>query len=347
MTHLNEITRIARELRKQQTPEEGLLWQRLRNRKFHNLKFLRQHPIVYDKHRGNLKFFIADFYCAELRLVIEVDGPIHQFQMHYDQNRDAILRDLRMQVIRIRNEELMDVDAVFRKLMGIIQQTHPHPPAVRTPPLYKVERVPGGDSPVVPVIILAAGPSSRLGQPKQLLQVKGETLIHRITRIALQSNTGPVVVVLGAQAEIIQNTIEDLPVYTCVHPDWHKGMGSSIKAGLHFVQKKFPDAPAIILSVCDQPFLEAGHFRKLSNTFRKKGGEIIASKYAKTFGVPCLFGKKFFSSLEKLRDDQGAKSVFEAYRNQTAFISFTKGEVDIDTLTDWKNVQNLMASKRN
>ncbi|QOI96260.1 MAG: endonuclease domain-containing protein [Flammeovirgaceae bacterium] len=131
MARVNEMTRLARELRKQQTPQETLLWQKLRNRKYHNLKFLRQHPIVYDKQRGNLKFFIADFYCAELRLIIEVDGLIHQFQKHYDQNRDAILRDLRIQVIRIRNEELADVDAVLKKLTSTIQATLPPAPSLQ------------------------------------------------------------------------------------------------------------------------------------------------------------------------------------------------------------------------
>ncbi|QOI96261.1 MAG: nucleotidyltransferase family protein [Flammeovirgaceae bacterium] len=203
----------------------------------------------------------------------------------------------------------------------------------------------GGESTVIPIIILAAGPSSRLGQPKQLLQLQGEPLIHRITRYASESNTGPVVVVLGSQAKKIQQAITDLPVHICVHTDWKKGMGSSIKAGLKFVEKKFPAAAATILSVCDQPFLEAGHFMSLSNAFRKKRSEIIASKYAGTFGVPCLFGKRFFSSLEKLRDDQGAKSVLEVHRNEIAFISFTKGNVDVDTAMDWEKVQTLISSK--
>ncbi|MCK6616169.1 MAG: nucleotidyltransferase family protein [Cyclobacteriaceae bacterium] len=204
----------------------------------------------------------------------------------------------------------------------------------------------GGEPPVIPIIILAAGSSSRLGQPKQLLQVQGETLIHRITRSALESKSGPVVVVLGSQAEEVQRAINNLPVHTCIHADWKKGIGSSIKAGLQFAKEKFSNAEAVILSVCDQPLLEAGHFRKLRAAFRKKGSQLIASRYAEAFGVPCLFGKRFFSSLEKLRDDQGAKSVFEAHRNKAAFISFPRGEVDVDTLMDWEKVQTLIASNQ-
>lgn len=345
MTRTNEITRLARELRRKQTREEALLWESLRNRKFKNLKFLRQHPIVYDKHRGGLRYFVADFYCAELRLVIEVDGPIHQIQKHDDQNRDAILRELRIRVIRIKNEELNDVDRVLRKLMNRIQATLLPTPSLQGREGVSERRDDRGELPVMPIIILAAGSSSRIGRPKQLLQLQGETLIHRITRHAFETNTGPVVVVLGSQAEVVQKAINNPHVHICVHSEWHKGMGSSIKAGLHFVQKKFPNASAIILSVCDQPFLETGHFRKLSNAFRKKRSEIIASKYAGTFGVPCLFGKKYFSDLKKLHDDQGAKSVIEAHRHEVHFISFPKGEVDIDTVMDYEKAQTRLASK--
>jgi molybdenum cofactor cytidylyltransferase len=343
MTRTNEITRLARELRRKQTREEALLWESLRNRKFKNLKFLRQHPIVYDKHRGGFRFFIADFYCAELRLVIEVDGPIHEFQQHYDKNRDAILRDLRMRVIRIKNEELKDVDGVLRKLMNGIQTTLPPTPSLQSREGVSERSEDGGESPVIPIIILAAGSSSRLGQPKQLLEIEGETLIHRITRQAVESNTGPVVVVLGSQADLVQKNLHDLPVHFCMHADWQNGIGSSIKAGLQVVEKKFPGAAAVILSVCDQPFLEEVHFKKLRNAFRKKEGLVVASRYANTFGVPCLFSKECFPALKNLRDDQGAKPIIEAHQDKASFISFPNGEQDIDTIKDWEALQNIVS----
>ncbi len=84
----------ARKLRKNMTPEEGLLWANFRKRRFKGLKFLRQHPIVYEIINNRRIFFIADFYCAEKKLVIEVDGKIHDFQKDYDDRRDEILRNM-------------------------------------------------------------------------------------------------------------------------------------------------------------------------------------------------------------------------------------------------------------
>jgi leucyl-tRNA synthetase len=77
----------ARQLRKNMTPEEKLLWKNLRNRKFFGLKFLRQHPIVYDTINNKPLFFVPDFYCAEKRTIIEIDGKIHDFQKEYDKRR--------------------------------------------------------------------------------------------------------------------------------------------------------------------------------------------------------------------------------------------------------------------
>jgi very-short-patch-repair endonuclease len=99
-----------------QTPEEKLLWMNLRNRKFHGKKFLRQHPLIYGSYKNNPKFFIADFYCAESKLVIELDGKIHDFQREYDEQRDFIIQEMGLKVLRIRNEELLGVINVLKKI---------------------------------------------------------------------------------------------------------------------------------------------------------------------------------------------------------------------------------------
>jgi leucyl-tRNA synthetase len=109
------IKKRARELRKDQTPAEAKLLDFLRNRKFHGLKFLRQHPIEYEA-TGNRLFFIAHFYCARRRLVLELDGKVHDFQQERDSERDKILRLLGFTVVRIKNEELLDMKAVALKI---------------------------------------------------------------------------------------------------------------------------------------------------------------------------------------------------------------------------------------
>ena len=97
---------FARELRKNQTPAETKVWGQLRNRRLLGFKFLRQHPIVVGKYNGRTGFYIADFYCSEKKLVVEIDGLIHAFQIDSDKARDVIMNELGLTVFRITNEEV-------------------------------------------------------------------------------------------------------------------------------------------------------------------------------------------------------------------------------------------------
>jgi len=111
-----QIIRFSRELRKKQTPAEIILWSYLRNRKLNGYKFLRQHPIPYLGYNNKPNYFIPDFYCFEKKLIIELDGIIHDFQKEYDQNREEILMDLGLKVIRFKNEELENIQKVLEKI---------------------------------------------------------------------------------------------------------------------------------------------------------------------------------------------------------------------------------------
>ena len=97
---------FARELRKNQTPTEVKLWGRLRNRRLLGFKFLRQHPIVVEKYNSRTGFYIADFYCSEKKLVIEIDGLIHTFQIDYDKARDVIMNEFGLTLFRITKDEV-------------------------------------------------------------------------------------------------------------------------------------------------------------------------------------------------------------------------------------------------
>jgi len=106
----------ARILRRNMTEEEQLLWQKLRGRRFSGLKFLRQHPIIYELVNDERKYFIPDFYCAEKSVIIEVDGKIHEFQKEKDEHSEEILKEMGLRVLRIRNEELINIYAVLKKI---------------------------------------------------------------------------------------------------------------------------------------------------------------------------------------------------------------------------------------
>ncbi len=114
------ITLLARNLRKNSTPSEITLWNVLKGRKFLGYKFLRQHPVFYRIDKEWVEFFIADFYSSELKLIIEVDGPIHNYHLGYDTERDIKLNERGFSVKRIKNEELENMDKVISDLQDLI-----------------------------------------------------------------------------------------------------------------------------------------------------------------------------------------------------------------------------------
>jgi len=110
--------KTARELRQKQTKSEEIFWSQVRDRHCRGYKFLRQHPIFYEYY-GIERFFIADFYCCELKLVIEIDGGIHEKQEDYDAIRSEIMKiqkDIR--VIRFKNKEVLnDMENLLKKMI--------------------------------------------------------------------------------------------------------------------------------------------------------------------------------------------------------------------------------------
>ena len=101
------IIELCRELRKWETPAEKVLWELLRNRNFSGYKFLRQYPICVLSAFGRNLYYIPDFYCHKAKLVIEADGPVHQFKKEYDKNRDEVLRSLNLTILRFENDQIL------------------------------------------------------------------------------------------------------------------------------------------------------------------------------------------------------------------------------------------------
>lgn len=114
-----KIRERARGLRENQTKSELLVWDQLRNRQCLGKKFLRQHPIIYYWDRRPF-YFIADFYCAESKLMVELDGSLHEFTTEYDQQRDSILNEKGLKILRIKNDELENIPAVIKKIQSML-----------------------------------------------------------------------------------------------------------------------------------------------------------------------------------------------------------------------------------
>lgn len=187
----------------------------------------------------------------------------------------------------------------------------------------------------IPILLLAAGASSRMGQSKQLLPINGKTLIRRMAEICLSANTGRVVVVLGANDKKHRKEIQDLPVNIVSNPDWDKGMGTSIKAGVKYIASQLPSSAGVVISVCDQPHLSANHLIGLTQPFIADRQLIIASTYQGAHGVPALFDAFYFNSLLRIEDAAGAKTLIKNHSDRVIGMPFPEGAIDLDTIADY------------
>ena len=180
--------------------------------------------------------------------------------------------------------------------------------------------------------MLAAGASTRLGFPKQLIVYEGEPLVRRIAKAALEACAGPVVVVLGANAEMIAPVLSDLEsVTTVVNSEWSKGLASSLAAGLSELENTQCDAVLVTLS--DQPLIDAAVLKRLVGAFDDKR-RIVASAYDDTIGVPAVFAREHVAKLLRLSGDAGAGSWLRSRLNDVTSIPLGVAALDIDTLSD-------------
>jgi molybdenum cofactor cytidylyltransferase len=187
------------------------------------------------------------------------------------------------------------------------------------------------------ILILAAGNSSRLGRPKQLVEFEGKTLIERITETAL-SVSEDVLIVLGGNAELIFPKLERFKdtISTVFNPAWKEGMGSSIRFGVEKLEEK---SDLILILLSDQPFISKVLLQNMLQTYANSQNPIVACVYNNTLGVPILFDNSVFPELLKLSGDKGAKSFLHHYENRISTIDFPEGIIDIDTLEDVKNLK--------
>lgn len=190
------------------------------------------------------------------------------------------------------------------------------------------------------VVILAAGPSSRLGNPKQLLQYGGKSLLQNSVDAAINSNASQVIIVLGANAEEIVTKIDNSKVNTIVNTEWSEGMASSIRNGLNELLFISPSTDAVIFMVCDQPHISSAVVNDLIKSQRETGKPIVTCNYGETIGPPALFHKSFFHQLMQLKGDAGARKIIQKHNDDVATVLFTKGRIDIDTNEDYEALRN-------
>ena len=190
----------------------------------------------------------------------------------------------------------------------------------------------------VGAIILAAGGSSRFGRPKQLLAFRGESLVRRAVRSAVEAGCTRIAVVVGGQRDLIETELRETPAFVIHNPKWERGLGTSIRSGLQHLLGAHPKVDAVVLLACDQPFVEARTISALMMMREDSGKSIVASRYANTLGVPAIFDRPCFEALIALPDDSGAKALIESRGADVAEIPFEQGAIDIDTPADFEQL---------
>lgn len=184
----------------------------------------------------------------------------------------------------------------------------------------------------IALLIVAAGVSKRLGQPKQLVRKNNITLLENSMNTAIESKVGDIFLVLGANADLILKETQITDCQIIINENWQKGMGESIAFGLKKIVA-LKNYSGVIVSVADQPFLTSTILQKVKE---KVSGEqiIIKSKYEEGSGPPVYFSRHFFEEMTSLTGDDGAKPLVKKYKEQVMSIDFLKGNIDIDKQED-------------
>ena len=190
------------------------------------------------------------------------------------------------------------------------------------------------------IVLIAAGESRRLGTPKQLLPWAGHTLLRHAALTALEADLGPVIVVLGSNQVACRAALEGLPLEISHNSDWQSGMGGSIAVGVRALQGNTLEA--VIVMLCDQPFVTAITLRELETEWRRGGCEVVATRAAEILGPPALFSSKRFHRLLELHGHHGAKSIFKD-EPSLRWIESPAAAIDVDTAADWQRATAQIA----
>ena len=191
-------------------------------------------------------------------------------------------------------------------------------------------------SPQVGLVLLAAGASTRMGTPKQLLPYQGRSLIRHTAGVALASVCHPIVVVLGASAKLIEPELAQLAVQVVKNPWWEQGMSSSISVGMKAIAQMAP-LDAVVIALGDQPLISAATINQLVERYQHHHA-IIACEYSGTIGVPALFSRCLFQELINLEGAAGAKQVLKQHADSVLTIQVPEAAVDLDTPADYEQL---------
>lgn len=190
----------------------------------------------------------------------------------------------------------------------------------------------------IAIVLLAAGSSTRMRRPKQLLPWDEVTLIEFQLKKLSKLNY-PVYVVLGSAADEILQHITNYEVRIVINENWKSGMGTSVSAGMHQVFADLPKSKAVMYALIDQPLVSTLHLQKLIDSFVPGQEQIVVSRSEDGWlGVPALYDSTYFSELEKLTGESGAKTLIKKYPEKVLAIDAGDSLKDMDTQDSYKKL---------
>ncbi len=190
-------------------------------------------------------------------------------------------------------------------------------------------------------ILLAAGASTRMGTVKQLLPWKESTLLEHAIEQLRGAKIDELVVVLGANAEVIRAKITLPDVDFTVNSEWEKGMSTSIATGLRQMRAETPDIQSVLIALVDQPLLDSNYYNKLINIYIGNSFKIVSSKYSGRMGVPALFDRDYFENLMNLTGQEGARRLLRGEVIPVGEVSAEELAVDLDTKAEYERIYHL------
>lgn len=185
---------------------------------------------------------------------------------------------------------------------------------------------------MIAAVVLSAGESSRMGRPKALLPIGGETFIERIVRTLKQTSVGKVIVVLGHNADEMSRSIAHLPVEILVNPNYKNGQLTSLQVAVRSLDSQ-SDCDGMLVHLVDHPYIDARLVEIMIERFYESGKSLVVPRHAGKRGHPVIFSRRLFGELLAAPLDQGAKAVVNAHREDMLEVETDKEgiTVDIDT----------------
>lgn len=185
----------------------------------------------------------------------------------------------------------------------------------------------------IAAIILAAGSSSRMSKPKQLLYYKGKSMINNLAQQISTLETDTTICITGYLKNEIEEELKDYNFKFLHNSNYNQGMSSSLKTAVsHIIDSEID---ALLVTLSDQPLIPTTHYQNIIHASNDNSIEIVTTSFNKTYGAPTLFKKSLFQDLLKLNAQQGAKSIIKKHREKAIFLDCGEAMYDVDTDEDY------------